>query len=562
MPKWVGAPRLRPERVIAAARVVLAAFSLFAVWLDPTEPVNYAQVAYGLLVAYVIYSGAVVALLWRAEAVAPWWPLVTHVGDLVFFSLFIFFTAGPASPFTVYFVFALMCATLRWQLRGTFWTAVVTLGAFFSLGIYFGLVQGNPDFDVRAFIIRGVYMIVLAVLLGYVGAHDQRVLRELRLLASWPPTGSRDVESLARELLAYAGHLLEVPRVLLAWTEQDAPWHRVAVWTRGAWEHQRLEASVPVVARTIRDLAFIHNAGYGGRTLVREDDLPRLVVWTGDSIDRAFAEQFAISSALSIPIHGESFDGRLFFLDKADATLDDLMLSEIAAGMLAARFDAFYMTEQLRQTAATEERIRLARDLHDGVLQSFTGIALKMAAARRIMQTDSAGATAALEDVQQILASAQRDLRFFIEDLKPNLLPVEKSKALDARLAELARRMEREWDLRVRLQLEVDLDQLTSSMCWELYHLVREALINAARHGAASAAHVRLVPSEAGIIAISIADNGHGFAFSGRYTGDELATLELGPKTLRERVTAMHGSLTLESGPSGSELHITLPIAA
>jgi signal transduction histidine kinase len=238
------------------------------------------------------------------------------------------------------------------------------------------------------------------------------------------------------------------------------------------------------------------------------------------------------------------------------------MLSEISAGMLAARFDAFYMTEQLRQTAATEERIRLARDLHDGVLQSFTGIALKMAAARRIMQTDSAGATAALEDVQQILASAQRDLRFFIEDLKPNLLPVEKSKALDARLAELARRMEREWDLRVRLQLEVDLDQLTSSMCWELYHLVREALINAARHGAASAAHVRLVPSEAGIIAISIADNGHGFAFSGRYTGDELATLELGPKTLRERVTAMHGSLTLESGPSGSELHITLPIAA
>jgi len=66
-------------------------------------------------------------------------------------------------------------------------------------------------------------------------------------------------------------------------------------------------------------------------------------------------------------------------LDKIDSTFDDLILSEIVAGVIAARLDAFYLAEQLRQAAATEERIRLARDLHDGVLQSFTGIALRTA---------------------------------------------------------------------------------------------------------------------------------------------------------------------------------------
>ena len=88
------------------------------------------------------------------------------------------------------------------------------------------------------------------------------------------------------------------------------------------------------------------------------------------------------------------------------------------------------------------------------------------------------------------------------------------------------------------------------------------ALINAARHGSASTAEVRLEPADDGAIAVAIADNGRGFAFSGRYTIDELARLELGPRTLRERVAAMHGSLTLESGPSGAELLIVLPAAA
>jgi hypothetical protein len=147
------APRLRPERLIAAGRVVLAVFSLFAVWLDPTEPAYYARVAYGLLVAYVAYAGLIASLVWRAEAVSPAWPVVTHVADLTFFSLFIFFTAGPASPFTVYFVFALTCATLRWQVRGTVWTALVTLTAFGSFGVYFGVILRNPDFDLTAFII-------------------------------------------------------------------------------------------------------------------------------------------------------------------------------------------------------------------------------------------------------------------------------------------------------------------------------------------------------------------------------------------------------------------------
>jgi hypothetical protein len=133
------AQRMRPERLIAAGRVVLAVSSLFAVWLDPDEPIRYATVAYGVLLAYVVYAVTVATLLWRVEAVPRLWPVVTHAADLACFSLFIFFT-DPTSPFTVYFVFALLAATLRWQVRGTMWTATIVIAVFFGFGLYFGII--------------------------------------------------------------------------------------------------------------------------------------------------------------------------------------------------------------------------------------------------------------------------------------------------------------------------------------------------------------------------------------------------------------------------------------
>lgn len=555
------APRLRPERLIAAGRIVLAVSSLFAVWLDVDEPVRYAPVAYGVLVGYVVYAAAVAGLLWRVETVSRSWPVVMHAVDLICFSLFIFFTEGPASPFTVYFVFALLSATLRWQVRGTFWTAVVVLTSFFGFGMYFGLVLDETELDLRALIIRGVYLLVLAGLLGYVGKQDQRTLREMSSLAAWPQTVSHDAESLVKSLLTYAAPLLEAPKAVLAWSELDTPWRWLAIWDRGSWTHERHPAGAGLVNEAVRNRAFIHSGSPVRRTLVQESKGAQLAEWQGDPLDPDFARRLAPGAVLTVPIQGDSFKGRLFVLEKTDATLDDLLLTEIVSGVIAAKLNAFYLTEQLRQAAATEERIRLARDLHDGALQSFTGIALRLAAIRRMMDSDRTTAVSALEDVQQVLASEQRDLRFFIQELTPAASPSEGA-TLEVRLSELAQRMEREWDLRVELRLDIQDDRLPPSLSRDVYLIVREALINAARHGGASIAHVAMASADADTMTVSIGDNGRGFPFSGRYSAEDLANLNIGPKTLRERVRAINGSLMLDSGPTGAELNVVLPVGA
>ncbi len=554
------APRLRPERLIAGGRVVLAVSSLFAVWLDNDEPVRFAPLAYGLLVGYVLYAAATAAVLWRAETLSPRWSLATHATDLVCFSLFMFVTDGPASPFTVYFVFALLSATLRWQARGTFWTAVVVIAAFLGVGVYFGAVLDEQQFDLRALIIRGVYLVVLAVLLRYVGTQDHRTLREMRGLAAWPQATHDDAQALVADLLDYAAPLLEAPRILLAWSDLDAPCYRFAMWDRGSATAGNSVPGRTLVHEALCDRAFIRSNGPTPRTLVQDRSAPQLAVWHGDPFDDAFLSQFAPDAVISVPIGGENVEGRLFVLDKTDATFDDLMLSEIVAGMITGRLDALYLSEQLRQAAATEERIRLARDLHDGVLQSFTGIALRLPAIRRLMDRDVAGAASALEDVQRVLGAEQRELRFFIQELKPS--SASEDVPLERRLGELAQLVEREWDLRVEMRLAPVHDAMPAARVRDIYHIVREALVNAARHGGASVARVVIDSAGDHAVALSVADNGHGFPFAGRYSAEELASLGLGPKTLRERVRAVNGTLTLESGPAGAELSVILPVGA
>lgn len=556
-------PRIRAERLIAGGRIVLASSSLLAVWLDPSEPTKYATIAYSLLVAYVVYSLLIALFAWRPQAPGDTHGLVTHAFDLTFFSLFIYFTSGPGSPFFTYYVFSLVCATLRWQWRGTLWTAAAALGAFLGAGYYFGEVLEDPAFELNRFIIRGVYLLVVAVLLAYLGVHEQQTRREMAVLASWPQALPQGRDALVRSLLEHASATLGAPRALLVWLEPEEPWLEVAGWSAGALERRREPPSAydHLVAAPLAGAAFLSAAARATAPDVLLRRLGRLERWRGAPIDAELAKRWEIGPVLSLPLAGDTFQGRLFLLGKRAMTSDDLVLGEIVAGVVAARLDHYYLIARLREAAATEERIRLARDLHDGVLQSFTGFGLRLAAVRRQLADDPTAARQRLAELQDLIALEQRDLRFLIQELKPPL-PGEASSqlSLGARLVELVRRLEQEWDLHVTFRGEGLDEELPEQLGRDVYHLAREALVNAARHGQASAARLEIDHRDHRL-AITVSDDGRGFPFHGSYDHVALAALGAGPRTLLERVQALHGSLALDSRASGSRIDITLPAA-
>jgi hypothetical protein len=109
--------RSQAERTIAAARVVLAVFSLAAVWFDPAEPARFAATTYSLHLSYLAYSLLLGLFTWQ-RAVGARLAAATHVADIAIFSVFQYLTLGPSSPFFVYFIFSLFFG--RSSARSTF----------------------------------------------------------------------------------------------------------------------------------------------------------------------------------------------------------------------------------------------------------------------------------------------------------------------------------------------------------------------------------------------------------------------------------------------------------
>ena len=140
--------RARAERTIAATRVLIAAFSLYAVWLDPTQPTRFAQLTYVLHIGCIAYALTLAAVMWNRPSTG-WLPIATQVTDIVVFSVFQYLTQGPsASPFFNYFIFSLFCGAVRWGWRGTLATAPAVGLAFVVISAS-SFTFGPSEFDLN-----------------------------------------------------------------------------------------------------------------------------------------------------------------------------------------------------------------------------------------------------------------------------------------------------------------------------------------------------------------------------------------------------------------------------
>jgi signal transduction histidine kinase len=555
------APRIRAERLIASSRVVLAVFSLLAVWLDPYTPDVHQQTTYVLLVGYSTVALIVAAVVWLANGPLYRLGLATHALDLVLFSVLTYLTEGPTSPFFTYFTFAIVAATLRWQWRGALWTAAAALVMFNGTGIFAAEVMNDPAFEENRFVIRSVYLAVMAGLLGYLGAYEERRRREMSELAAWPPHRGRGADLPQPEMLESAARILGARRVLLAWEEPEEPWLHLASWSDGEFRSWREapETFQPVVAEPLADLAFL-SKNVGAPAPIVLHHAPHVTQsWRGTPIHHAMQARFAMTAVLCLPLRSECVVGHLLALDKPGMTADDLLLGEVVAHEVASSMDQSLLSRRLRHAAAIEERNRLSRDLHDGVLQSLTGAALQLETVQRLWESEPAAARERLSAIQRLIVDEQRDLRFFIRFSKLAPFGLAAGNAgLNATLRQLVSRLEGLWGLRVELHLEHFDDVSSDALAYDICFIVQEALVNAARHAAASEVRVA-VAKQNGHVHVAVTDNGRGFPFEGDYDHARLDALRLGPVMLKERVKALGGTVAIRSTPAGAHLDISLP---
>jgi signal transduction histidine kinase len=268
-----------------------------------------------------------------------------------------------------------------------------------------------------------------------------------------------------------------------------------------------------------------------------------------------------MASLLGVPItiHGRA-TGNFYLTNKVGApefSEEDQLLVEMFATHAGIAIDNARLHDQVRRLAVVEERERIGRDLHDGVIQGIYAVALSLEDVPEIMAEDADEAAQRVDRAIDALNLSIRDIRNFILGLQSEFLG---GADLAAGLATLAR----EFQLNTATEIEVDvLDgadaaaALPAGTRVNLLQIAREVLSNTARHSRASRAAIRLAERGDEVV-LTIEDDGVGFEPSAaRGSG------HLGLGNVLDRGAAIGAAVEVDSAPGrGTRIIVRVPHGA
>jgi signal transduction histidine kinase len=204
---------------------------------------------------------------------------------------------------------------------------------------------------------------------------------------------------------------------------------------------------------------------------------------------------------------------------------------------------------ELRRLGLLEERERIAKELHDGIIQALFAVGMGLQGTALV--AGSPETAARIEGAVGELDRVIHDLRNYIFGLRPGILA---DRALDQALRTLAEEFQARSGVTVQVEVDPTLASLLSARAHEIVQLTREALSNVSRHSQATHAMVRLVRDGSEAV-LSVEDNGVGFDPRRDSTGHGL-------RNMRERAASFGGRMQIKSAAGkGTRLRVPFPVA-
>jgi signal transduction histidine kinase len=368
-------------------------------------------------------------------------------------------------------------------------------------------------------------------------AEEQAALRRVATLVA----RAASPDEVFAAVTAEVGRLLEADFTVLGRLDSDG-----AATVLGAWTPADPTRPVPSGLR-------LGSGGHNVHTLVFRTGRPARIDDHRDASGRAsdVGRAWAFRSAAGAPI---SVEGRLWGVITVGSRDEPLPagteerlagFSELVGTALAnAEAQAALRASRARIVAAADTaRRRIERDLHDGAQQHLVSLALQLRAAQAAVPPDASELAIQLDGVADGLTTALAELHDLARGIHPATLA---RGGLPPAVKMLARRSA------VPVRLDVRLDgRLPEPIEVAAYHVVAEALTNAAKHSGAASIAIEMAV-DAGGLRLCVRDDGCG--------GADL-TAGSGLVGLTDRVEALGGRLSLHSPPgAGTQLAVTLPV--
>ena len=560
----------RVEQVLAFSRLFLALTSLVAWQIHPVASGVYYRFGRLVLLGYIAHSLLLLALLRINRVPTHGFVVWAQVSDVAWPALLCLFTDAPNSIFFIFFLFAMLAAAFRWGFVETLTTAMIGAGLLLlqAAAVKYGPppLQHLLSTNVEAprLVLRCGFLLMTGFLLGFLAEGEKELRAEIDLtnrLLSLAGIGGRFAVAL-HDAMIELGRVFASQQVYEVVCQNSTG--RVFKWVTMASPERPVATREIAPAQQAAELMrgyphtfYIQSTGQKQRYRIAAlDDEGR---WLEASQLQHLPMPVPGADSVLMVSHemGRDWTGRFVVVNGYVGRRRELELrfAQNIMRQVGPALYSVYLFRHFRSRAGAVERARVARELHDTVIQSLISFEMQIDVLRR-RGTDDSQLPSELQRVQGLLRQEVLNLRELMQTMRPP--DVGPHQLLDF-IAQLVERFSRDTGVATRFVSELQEVTLPAATCRELARVVQEALVNVRKHSGAQSAMVHF-GSQSGAWKLVIDDDGKGFPFTGRFSLTELDDLRRGPTVIKERVRAVGGDMVLESSPGhGSRLEITIP---
>ena len=506
-------------------RLVLAVAALFITMLDRTG----LKATYIALVVYSAYSFGIYILSLRRSSRLP--QRLLHWLDVVWYMPLIALTGGSSSMFFFFLFFSILVASFGWGFNEGVRMTLVAASFYTIVSVLF---PASGFLVLSSFLLRVTSLLALGYMIAHWGGFEVKLKRRLGLL--------KDISDFSDPRFGLDQTLHRMMDRLRQFYRADSCL-AVVQTPSGAFELRKVSGATPsdwVVKRIPDQMATIllspsppaalifhtrksRRLIYDVRTRLSSHDVSSTFDVIGNTLE---AKQF-----MSVPIYYQGRPVGRFYIIGSSQSLDDsdidfvLQLSEHVTPVL----ENIRLVDRLASEAAEYERQKIARDIHDGVIQPYIGLQLGLAAIRQKIERGDNDVGPDVRELTEMTVNEIEELRHYIRGLKKGerhytmLLPAVRS---------FASKFSAATGIAVEVKAATEIE-IKDGLASEIFQMVTEGFSNIRRHTHSHRAEAELDCSESE------------FVLNIKNSNENGTPANFHPRSLAERAAALGGQLKI-----------------